>query len=173
MIFTDTLLARLTGNEAAAICAHELAHLEYYNIARLRRVHAVNYILILGAAAAAPLTRLWSGSSELGPIIWLWPSAVLIALVVRARHRQKNETISDLRAVALTGDGEALAGALATLHAVARVPRRWDQQRERASTHPSLARRIRDIRAAAGIAAATLTPSAGFRVMIVSGLAST
>jgi Zn-dependent protease with chaperone function len=165
VIFTDTLLARLTGNEAAAICAHELAHLEYYNIARLRRVHAINYTLILGAAAAAPLTRLWSGSSDLGPIIWLWPSAVLIALVVRARHRQKNETISDLRAVALTGDPEALAGALATLHAVARVPRRWDQQRERASTHPSLARRIRDIRAAAGIAAATLTPSAGFRAV--------
>lgn len=163
VIFTDTLLARLTENEAAAICAHELAHLEYYNRARLRRLHAVNYVLILGAAAAAPLTRLLSGSSELGPIVWLWPCAVLIALVVRARHRQKNETVSDLRAIALTGDAEALAGALATLHAVARVPRRWDQQRERASTHPSLARRIRDIRAAAGIAAATLTPSAGFR----------
>ncbi len=163
VIFTDTLLSRMSHNEAVAICAHELAHLEYYNSARLRRLNAVNYILILGAAAAAPLTRLLSGSPELGPIVWLWPFAVVISLVVRARHRQKNETVSDLRAVALTGDAEAVAGALTTLHAIARVPRRWDQQRERASTHPSLARRIRDIRAAAGIAAATVTPAAGFR----------
>lgn len=161
VLFTDTLLSRLTEDETTAICAHELAHLEYYDTARLRRLDAVTHLLILGAVAVAPAARL-AGTSEFGFIVWLWPCAVVAALVFRAKDKQKNETVSDLRAVALTGNAEALASALATLHAIARVPRRWDQQRERASTHPSLARRIRDIRAAAGIAAATVTPSAGF-----------
>ena len=165
VLFTDTLLARLTADESAAICAHEVAHLEYYNRERLRRRHAINNVLILGAAAAAPLVRLVSGWPEPGAIVFLWACPVLVALVVRARNRQKNETVSDLRAVALTGNAEALASALATLHAIGRVPRRWDQQRERASTHPSLARRIRDIRAAAGIAPAPMAPSAGFRAI--------
>src|SRR6185312_13820922 len=39
----------------------------------------------------------------------------------------------------------------------ARVPRRFDAQRERNATHPSLARRIRDIRGAAGQTPAALT----------------
>ena len=77
-------------------------------------------------------------------------AAVAIALVLRGRHRQRNETASDVRAVELTRRSGALARALTALHAIARVPRRWDRQREQQATHPSLARRIRDIHAAAG-----------------------
>jgi hypothetical protein len=40
--------------------------------------------------------------------------------------------------------------ALTKLYTIARLPRRLDQQAERSATHPSLARRIRDIRKAAG-----------------------
>jgi hypothetical protein len=54
--------------------------------------------------------------------------------------------------VELTGNPEALVSGLAALHAIGRVPRRWDVRREQTATHPSLARRIRDIRAASGMA---------------------
>ncbi|HVD94027.1 MAG TPA: M48 family metallopeptidase [Vicinamibacterales bacterium] len=162
VLFTETLLSRLTPDETVAICAHELAHLEYYDGARVRRLRTVNYFLAIGAGAATPIAHVLTGTTTLAaPLIWL--GVLLATLLVRARHRQQNETASDLRAVELTGDGEALARALTTLHVVARVPRRWDQERERKSTHPSLARRIRDIRAAAGVATATLENPVTFR----------
>ena len=150
VLFTDTLLSRLSEDETIAICAHELAHLEHFDGARLRKANVASHLLIAAAAATAPLARVLSGSPGPGPFLWVWPCAVIVALFQVASHRQKNETASDLRAVALTGDAEALARALITLHTIARVPRRWAQERERQSTHPSLARRIRDIRASAG-----------------------
>jgi hypothetical protein len=61
-----------------------------------------------------------------------------------------NETHSDLRAVELCGDAEALVSALIRLHAINHLPRRFSIRAEEQSTHPSLARRIRDIRKHAG-----------------------
>jgi Zn-dependent protease with chaperone function len=92
--------------------------------------------------------------------VWLacaiWPIVVLIAVAAMVRDRQKHETASDLRAVALTGNAEALVRGLVKLHAMARVPRRWDADLERHMSHPSLKRRIQDIRAAAGTPPAAL-----------------
>ena len=163
VVVTETLLSRLSEDETMAICAHELAHLEHFDRARLRKANVASHILIAAAAATAPLARVLSDSPGPGPFLWIWPCAVMVALFQVASSRQKNETASDLRAVAMTGDAEALARALITLHTIARVPRRWAQERERQSTHPSLARRIRDIRASAGMAAATLDVSTSFR----------
>ena len=160
VVFSETLLSRLSEDETIAISAHELAHLEHYDAARLRRARAVTHVLVAAAAATAPLARMLP---EAAPFLWIWPCALFAALALRAGRRQKNETASDLRAVALTGDADALVRALTTLHTVMLVPRRWDQNRERQSTHPSLARRIRDIRAAAGVAVAPLDASTVFR----------
>ena len=160
VIFTDTLLSRLTADETAAICAHELAHLEYYNRERLRRMTRAAWALIAIAASIAPASRIILGSARGGMGSGLFLVALFAVMMLRAKHRQENETASDLRAVELTGDPEALASALTTLHTIARVPRRFDRELERHATHPSLARRIRDIRAAAGIVAA---PMAGPR----------
>jgi hypothetical protein len=78
------------------------------------------------------------------------------------QNRQKHETASDLRAIALTGNPEALVRALVKLHAMARIPRRWDADLERHHSHPSLKRRIQDIRAAAGTPPAALGAAAVF-----------
>lgn len=45
-MFTDTLLARLEADECAAICAHEISHLEHFNPRRLRRLNLITYALI-------------------------------------------------------------------------------------------------------------------------------
>ena len=153
VIFTDTLLSRLSTDETVAICAHELAHLEYYNAARLRRIQASNWILIAIVCLVTPVSRSLFGPDPTRIPAALCSVAVPVALALRGRYRQRNETASDVRAVQLTGDPDALARALTALHAIAKVPRRWDRQREEQATHPSLARRIRDIRAAAGTAA--------------------
>lgn len=161
VIFTDTLLARLDADEITAICGHELAHLEHYNRARLRRLDAATVALVAIGAVLGPLTRLYLPSARTAAS-FTWPVLLLAFLIWRARDRQRNETASDVRAVQLCGDADALARALTKLHAFARIPRRWDREREQQATHPSLARRLRDIRAAAGARTHTLEQAATF-----------
>ena len=161
VLFSETLLERLDHDEIVAICAHELAHLEHFNAAFMRRLNIENIALIVFGAFVAPFGRLTGLDEFLLPLL-VWLLAVVGVLVRRARDRQRNETASDLRAVQLCGDGEALVRGLTRLYTMARLPRRFDQQHEQQATHPSLARRIRDIRAAAGTATASLADAATF-----------
>jgi Zn-dependent protease with chaperone function len=161
VLFTSTLLERLDADEITAICAHEIAHLEYYSPDRMRRYRWVDFGLIGLSLIAAPISRV-AFPSEAAFAWLLVPLVILFALVVRARDRQRNETASDVRAIALCGDADALARALTKLYQFARVPRRFDAYRERTATHPSLARRIRDIRAAAGLQPAAVSSSSAF-----------
>ena len=66
----------------------------------------------------------------------------------RVRDRQQHEPESDLRAVGLTGDPDALARAITKIDAYAHLPRRVDAEHEQQASHPSLARRIKAIRSA-------------------------
>jgi heat shock protein HtpX len=162
VIFTETLLERLEDDEAAAICAHELAHLEHYDHRRLRRLHAVTVALIVVGASIAPVSR----SLDLEVSSWLapvWLGLFAIAPALRARDRQRQESVCDARAVTLIGDPDPLVRALTKLYLIARMPRRVDARTERYDTHPSLARRIRDIRGAAGAAPGALTTTARFQ----------
>jgi len=105
--------------------------------------------LILVAVVFTPVLRtLLPAGSDL--MAFLWPVLLGMSLALRARHRQQHETASDLRALALTGNAEALIRALTKLHDLSRIPRRWTAEVERRATHPSLAHRIRAIREAAG-----------------------
>lgn len=161
VVVTDTLLARLDADEVGAICAHELAHLEHFNPRRVRRLNLVTCTLIAAGTLLSPSVRL-AFPSAVWPVACVWILVLVVVMFVRARDRQKNETASDLRAIALTGDPEALVRALTKLHAIAHVARRWATQLERQATHPSLARRIQAIRAAAGTPPASLGDMATF-----------
>jgi Zn-dependent protease with chaperone function len=151
ILCTDTLLERFDHDEVAAICAHEVAHLEHFNPRYLRRWRIVDRCAILVGALALPVLQPDSG------IVLLFPAAVFAMVAFRGRHAQRNETASDLRAVELTEDAAALVRALVKLNAIARFPRRWDSGLEAQATHPSLARRIQSIRKAAGAADDSLT----------------
>lgn len=161
VLFTSTLLERLDADEITAICAHEIAHLEYYSPERMRQYRRVGLSLIALSVLAAPIIRL-TFPSEAALAALLVPLVIVFALVVRARDRQRNETASDVRAVTLCGDADALARALTKIYQFARVPRRFDAYRERSATHPSLARRIRDIRAAAGLQPSPVLETSAF-----------
>ena len=155
VVFTDALLSRLDESESAAICAHELAHLEYYSPAMVRRLNAGTHGLIALGVLLAMVPRLTGLTSTLA-IAVVWVFGFLALSIWRARDRQRQETVCDQRAVALCGDAETVARALTKIHATARLPRRFDSDVERHATHPSLARRLRDIRAAGGAAPVTL-----------------
>ena len=159
VLFTDSLLSRLETAEIVAICGHELAHLEYFNRERLRKINLVNMLLIAGSLASVALNHVTLSFTSLAIF---WPVVVTITLAWRVRDRQKHETESDLRAVALTGDPEALASGLIKIHAFAHLPRRLDSEYEQHASHPSLARRIKAIRAASPTTPAAAPASATF-----------
>ena len=112
--------------------------------------------LIAGAALIAPVARLTDSPGPTCAAL-IWFGAFAITLAVRAKGKQRQETICDQRAAALIGDGEPLVSALTKLYTLARMPRRLETRQEQASSHPSLSRRIRDIRKAAGTAPVPLT----------------
>ena len=161
VVLSETLVARLDHDEVIAICAHEVAHLEHYNPRRLRRINLGNYILMVTGGLFTSVVRL-TFPSALWILTLLWVCGLLVTLMVRARDRQKNETASDLRAVSLTQDPESLIRALAKLHAISWIPRRWETEFERQATHPSLARRIQAIRASSGMVPQSLGSAVGF-----------
>jgi hypothetical protein len=88
------------------------------------------------------------GSASLHPLFLAWPLVCLVALAALLSRSQRDETESDLRAVELTGDADAMITGLTKLHGLIRQPRRLDAKREQRVTHPSLARRIQAIRQA-------------------------
>lgn len=149
VLVSSTLLERLDAAEVRAILAHELAHIEYYTPRRLWRRGLAVMALALTGAIAAPLAGLVAPDS-VWAIRTLWPLVVTVVIVAMAQQQQAQETESDRRAVALGGDAEALMRALEKLHAIGLIPRRWAADHERKASHPSLARRLKDIAAIAG-----------------------
>src|SRR5262249_50899805 len=107
VVFSETVIARLTPDELVAICGHELAHLEHYNARYLRGLNVVNLAMIVAAAVLSPVIHV-AAPSAFSVLPFLWPVTILVVFTARARRRQQHETESDLRSVALTGDGEAL-----------------------------------------------------------------
>lgn len=157
VIYTDTLLRLLDADEAAAITAHEIAHVEHFDPQRLRRINRITSALVASAVCVGVLPRALPDLSLL-ILSALWVVGLIVALAWMGKDRQRNETASDVRAVELCGDPDALIRALTKVYVFARVPRRWDTQTEATATHPSLARRIRAIREAHGATPAPAIP---------------
>jgi Zn-dependent protease with chaperone function len=150
VLFTDTLLERLTEEERTAVLAHEVSHLELFTTALLRRWHVATLArIVTGASLALVVQYVEPGRAW---IAWTtWPILVLGSIVLRGRAIRTQETPSDLRAVELCGNAEAVISGLIKVHETARLPRRWAASFERRASHPSLARRIQAIRSAAGL----------------------
>lgn len=145
VLFTRTLLERLTPSQQRAIFAHELAHLEDFDRKTLQRWELLGLIVLaLGVFAVPLLDQFAPGSTDV--FLWFWFPILLGTTLVRAAGMQDRERFSDARAVELTGDPESLVEALEALHEANHLPRRLDAQAEAVSTHPSLARRIQAIR---------------------------
>ncbi len=147
VLFTRGFLDALTPSETGAIFAHEVAHLEHFQPRRVVLGRTLAVVLV-----ALPIF-LWAGplSGFLRGWEWIWPLAFLIAFRAMAGKSRGHEAESDRRALELSADPESLVSGLTKLHSLNRLSRRWDAAFEALSTHPSLARRIRAIRNAAGI----------------------
>jgi len=155
VLFGDQLLELLEPDEVAAIFAHEVAHLEHFDGKRLARARITMWIIIGLTVVVVPLFDQWMLALP-RLLESAWVLAVGVGLLLMGAARQKHEAESDLRAVELGGDAEALVRALVKLHALAHLPRRWALDFERNASHPSLARRVQVIRAAVNTAPARL-----------------
>ena len=113
VLFTSSLLERLDEDEAVAIFAHEVAHLEHFNPAYLRRLRWMGWAMVAAGVGIGPLLHIYAPGLEF--LVWAWPFMVFACMSLLTVHRQKHETESDVRAVALTGDAEALVRGLAKL----------------------------------------------------------
>jgi Zn-dependent protease with chaperone function len=153
VLFGDQLLELLEPDEVTAIFAHEVAHLEHFDRKRLVQARVTMWAIIGLTVGVAPLLGQWVDALS-GYLEAVWVVAVGLGLALMGAARQQHEAESDLRAVELCGDPEALVRALARLHALAHLPRRWALDFERHASHPSLARRIQAIRAATNTAPA-------------------
>jgi Zn-dependent protease with chaperone function len=142
VLFTEGLLAALAPAEVTAIFAHEIAHLEHFNRKRLL-LGRLSFLLIV----AIPIA-IWAGPFKevTGEWAWIWPLGLLIGLLFAVSHHQQHEAQSDARAAELCGNPDALIQALTKIHVLSRISRRWDSSFEKWSTHPSLARRVQNIR---------------------------
>src|SRR4029453_4234582 len=111
VLFTETLLERFDRDEILAVAAHELAHFDHYNPARLRRLRAGNNLLIAAGVVAAPIARMVGG--EWGLIASaLWLVLIVVSLAIRAHGKQRQETMCDVKAAKLTGNPEAVISGL-------------------------------------------------------------
>jgi Zn-dependent protease with chaperone function len=146
IVLSKTLVETFSPQEAAAIYAHEVAHIEYFNKKRrlLRSLLAGWLAIAISIVFSWFLIRQTDGTDDI--LIAFWSLLLFIAIVVKMARNKAHETESDRRAVELCGNAEALATALEKLHALNLMPRRWEPGMERCASHPSLAHRLQDLR---------------------------
>ena len=142
VLLSRTLLRHLDRDELAAIFAHEVAHLEQFSGKRARFAGWGMFLLVILGMVMGNVGGMF------GQVVWV--IAILLGYARRQRRHQVHEAQCDVRAIELCGDPEALIRALTKANVLGRIPRRWDSSRERAYSHPSLARRIQSIRKASG-----------------------
>ena len=148
VVFTDSAVQLLSAREQAAVFAHEVAHLEHYARRGSRVAWAFTYGLVLTAPLGAAVALDWLPA---GRVIAAWSVLLIVGFVWSLSFRKANETESDLRALELCEDPEALVSGLTKMTIAGRMPRRWSVELEHGSSHPSLARRLHAIRRVAAI----------------------
>jgi Zn-dependent protease with chaperone function len=146
VVLSKTLVETFTPQEAAAIYAHEVAHIEHFNKKRrlLRSLLAGWLAIAISIVFSWSLIHQTDGTDNI--LIAFWSLLLFLAIVVKMARNKAHETQSDRRAVELCGNAEALATALEKLHALNLMPRRWEPGMERCASHPSLAHRLQDLR---------------------------
>jgi len=164
VLFFDLLLERLSVEEITAILAHEVAHLEHYT-PRLRRLWLIGLGAIALLVLVGAMGDVWNDVPSWLPVLSI--AAVVGGLALRAQRLRPKETEADLRAVDLCENPEALVSGLTHVYAANRIPRRWSARTEERATHPSLAKRIADIRRHAQTADPVAAPAAE-RVVVAS-----
>lgn len=147
VVLSNDLLEALGPREVTAVFAHEVSHLEEFRPRRLLR----GVLELLVQAGIALVVLFWFGlSSPWAEVLsWLWPLGCVFLLQRQFSGNQTREHESDIRALELCRDPQALMDALTKITVLGSMPRRWTTHDESQFSHPSLAQRLRAIREAA------------------------
>lgn len=136
VMFTQSLLERLTKDEVDAVVAHELSHLQYGHHQSLQGSW-------LWAAMSCGLITFMI-SMALPGFPWL-PVTVVVSLLTYYLTSRRYEHQADVQAVLLTGNPKAMITALVKLAQFNQMPLEWGKQQELLLTHPSMRRRAEAI----------------------------
>lgn len=135
VMFTEELLELLDDRQFAAVVAHELGHLKAKH--HSAQGMSVLYALVFGVLYSGALGLTGLGSTWLRFVpVHLAAASWLAASLSRFREQE-----ADAYALSLTGDPEAVIGALTRITRKANLPYRWNTWHEAFLTHPSLLRR--------------------------------
>lgn len=151
VLFTETLLSELSTEQIEAVYAHELGHIERRDARFIKKYALQCFLLATIALACVPLFATWFTIRPDKAWLFIFVGVVLLQLnKYFLGHQRTEETHSDTRAVELCGNPEAMKTGLQRIHDINLLPHRWSRERERASSHPSLANRLRSIDAVDG-----------------------
>jgi len=157
VLVTDYLLRHLTRREVDAILAHEVSHLKGCHPERLRKILALNFVLLsygsvalylIGAGVVEQFTALPNGATSLTAFVLVAMSGAVLAQYVRLRYARRFEREADDGALSLLGDAEAQIASLVKVTRMNHMPLAWGGTwRERMITHPSTRTRVQRIAA--------------------------
>ncbi len=155
---TDGLLRGLTLREIAGVLAHEIAHIAQGDLRVMGLADYVSRLTSLFAFLAQVFVLVSFPAWVAGAVDVQWPGLVLllvsphIALLAQLGLSRVREYDADLAAVALTGDPEGLASALAKIERASRSWRAWlwpgwgNPEPSWLRTHPATEDRIARLR---------------------------
>ena len=150
VVCSNSLLEALGPAEATAVFAHEVGHLEHYD--RKKQLQGLASHFVLVGISLSVVFLLGPETPGTGIWTWIWPVLCLLLFQHALKKNQSHEHESDLRALELGAEPQALIDGLGKIHALTRMPGRWSSQAEAEMSHPSLVQRVRAIREAAGMA---------------------
>lgn len=155
IFFSTYAYQNLTQDEVRAIYAHEIGHFGKNQNVR-RSLGLVIPVLLV------PLLRLIVPGTE---PIWSWGAFLLGVILMKVMvPSQRFEKEADLFAVKATGDVELCIASLQRIYELGLLPKRFRPSDEKKYTHPSLQRRIKYMRQAAG--------TTGFKLETAVGLSA-
>ncbi|MBN1664694.1 MAG: M48 family metalloprotease [Deltaproteobacteria bacterium] len=159
VMITDYLLDRLTKQETDCVMAHEIGHVKkghtlLLSWAGFLVVFLMTLVVLLFAFTIIPSFIPFLMPSQPQPMFefqdWfreylLYPSALVLAVLIRYFLSRRCERSADEFAALLTNDSENMITSLVKLSKMNLMPISWGRWDERLSTHPATLRRIERI----------------------------
>ncbi len=143
---TRPLLSALNREELSAVAAHEIGHL----VTMKQRTALMLTLMTAGVVALwFVISRLAWILSDLSAFVVEIAAGVIflaVAILLLAAVSRKYETRADATATELMGETEAVIGALEKIYALNMIPRRFDKKGSENASHPSLERRIAQLK---------------------------
>jgi heat shock protein HtpX len=146
VFITRPLMEALSREETLAVAAHEIGHLVTMK-RRTGLILALYTVFVLAVWLGVPLIGpiLSGAGTYLVPIVVFIVLVLILLLAIQSTSR-RYESIADRISSELMGGPEKMIAALEKIYRLNMLPRRFDVKGSENATHPSLERRVAQLR---------------------------